>query len=293
MTSEAKVSRLRRGGAAADRPLAIICGGGDFPIALAKAAAAVGRAPFLIGLVGFADERIEAFPHLWLRLGEVGKFFAALAERAIVEVAAVGSVRRPELADLRIDFGAVKRLPALAALFAGGDNRLLAGIAKLLEKEGLALVGVHDIAPQLLAPEGAMTRRAPSAQALGEARLGASVIEALSPFDVGQAVVVAKGRVLAVEAAEGTDAMLARIAEMRDSGRLSLKGRAGVLVKAPKSGQEIRLDMPAIGLQTIKAAARAELDGVVIAAGKVLTMDREGCVGAADRASLFLYGMAL
>lgn len=273
--------------------MAIVCGGGDFPIALAEAAAAVGRSPFLVGLVGSADDRIETFPHLWLRLGEVGKFFQALAERKIVEVAAVGSVRRPELADLRIDFGALKRLPALAGLFGGGDNQLLAGIAKLLEKEGLALVGVHDVAPHLLAPEGAMTRRAPSAQAMEDAQLGAALIEALSPFDVGQAVVVAKGRVLAVEAVEGTDAMLARIAEMRTSGRLTVKGRSGVLLKAPKRGQEMRLDMPAIGPETIAGAARAELEGVALAAGKVLTMGRDVCVQAADQAALFLYGMAL
>jgi DUF1009 family protein len=275
------------------RPLAIVCGGGGFPIALAEAAAATGRAPFLIGLVGSADERIEAYPHLWLRLGEVGRFFQALAERRIVEVAAVGSVKRPEFADFKIDFGALKRLPALAGLFGGGDNQLLAGIAKLLEKEGLALVGVHDVAPQLLAPEGAMTRRAASAQALEDARLAAALIETLSPFDVGQAAVVARGRVLAVEAVEGTDAMLARVAELRASGRLALKGRAGVLLKAPKRGQEMRLDMPAIGVDTIAAAARAELEGVALAAGKVLTMGRDACAQAADRASLFLYGMAL
>jgi DUF1009 family protein len=273
--------------------LAIVCGGGDFPVALAEAAAAAGRSPFLIGLAGSADKRIEAFPHLWLRLGEVGKFFHALAERKIVDVAAVGSVKRPELADLKIDFGALKRLPALAGLFGGGDNQLLAGIAKLLEKEGLALVGVHDVAPQLLAPEGAMTGRAPSAQALEDVRTGVALLEALSPFDVGQAVVVAKGRVLAVEAAEGTDAMLARVAEMRAAGRLALKGRVGVLLKAPKRGQEMRLDMPAVGLETIAAASRAELEGVALAAGKVLTMGRETCARAADQASLFLYGMAL
>jgi len=281
------------GALAAVRPLAIICGGGDFPIALAQAAIAAGRAPFLVGLVGSADERIEAFPHLWLRLGEVGKFFAALAERGVAEVVAVGFVKRPELADLRIDFGAVKRLPALAALFGGGDNQLLAGIAKLLENEGLALVGVHDVAPQLVAPSGALTRRAPSAAALADAKLGAAAIAALSPFDVGQAVIVAKGRVLAVEAAEGTDSMLARIAELRASGRIALKGRAGVLVKTPKRDQEMRLDMPAVGLQTIDAAARADLEGVALAAGKVLVIDRDACAKAADQAGLFLHGMAL
>jgi UDP-2,3-diacylglucosamine hydrolase len=162
-----------------------------------------------------------------------------------------------------------------------------------MEKEGLKLVGAHEIAPQLAAPDGAMTRRTPTAEALSDARLGASLIGALSPYDVGQAVIVAKGRVLAIEAAEGTDATLARIAEMRASASLNLKGRAGVLVKAPKRDQEMRLDMPAVGLKTVEAAISAELEGVVLAAGKVLLIDRDACASAADEAALFLYGMAL
>jgi DUF1009 family protein len=294
VNSRSKASAPHDIGAAAGGPLAIICGGGDFPVALARAVVEAGRTPFLIGLVGSADARIETFPHIWLRLGEVGKFLGALHERKIVEIAAVGAIKRPELSDFRVDFGAVKRLPALTALFGGGgDNRLLAGVAKMLEKEGLTLLGVHEVAPQLLAPEGLLTRRAPSSQVLSDARLGSAAIAALSPFDVGQAVIVAKGRILAIEAAEGTDAMLARFAEMRASGRVSLKGRAGVLVKAPKRGQEMRLDMPAIGLKTIQAAERAEMEGVVLAAGQVLLIDRDACARAADAASIFLYGMAL
>jgi hypothetical protein len=277
----------------AHRPLAIICGGGDFPIIAAQAAERAGRRPFLIGLVGSADARIEIFPHLWLHLGEVGKFLDALREKRIVEVTAIGAIKRPELSDIRFDFGAVKRLPALTALFAGGDNRLLAGVAKLFAKEGFKLVGVQEIAPQLVAPEGALTRRSPSAEALRDARFGAELIAAMSSFDVGQAVVVGKGRILAIEAAEGTDAMLMRIADMRAIGRLSRKGRAGVLVKAPKHGQEMRLDMPAVGLKTIEAAAGAEMEGLVLAAGRVLLIDREACVRAADEGSLFLYGMTL
>jgi UDP-2,3-diacylglucosamine hydrolase len=279
--------------AATHRPLAIICGGGDFPMIAAHAADHAGRRPFLIGLVGSADARIETFPHLWLHLGEVGKFFEALGQRGIVDVAAVGAIKRPELSDLKFDFGALKRLPALTVLFAGGDNRLLAGVAKLLRKEGLKLVGIHEIAPQLAAPEGVLTRRSPSAEALRDARLGADLIAAISPFDVGQAIVVANGRVLAIEAAEGTDAMLARVADLRATGRLSRKGRSGVLVKAPKQGQEMRLDMPAAGLKTIEAAIHAEMEGVVLAAGRVLLIDREACIRAADEASLFIYGTKL
>jgi UDP-2,3-diacylglucosamine hydrolase len=277
----------------AGAPLAIVCGGGDLPIVVAEAAVAAGRAPFLVGVVGSADARIERFPHLWLKLGEVGKLLDALAQRGIVDIAAVGPVKRPEFSEIRFDFGALRRLPGLAALFIGGDNHLLAGVAKLLEKEGLKLIGVQEIAPQLLAGEGSLTPRRPSENSLSDARLGAALITALSPYDVGQAVVIARGRAIAVEAAEGTDAMLARVADMRASGRLSFKERAGLLFKAPKRGQEMRLDAPAIGRATIEAAARAELEGVVVAAGQVLVIDRASCVERAERAGLFLYGMRL
>jgi UDP-2,3-diacylglucosamine hydrolase len=277
----------------AGAPLAIVCGGGDLPTLFAEAAVAVGRAPFLVGVVGSADARIERFPHLWLKLGEMGKFIDALAQRGIVDVAAVGPIKRPEFSEIRFDFGALKRLPGLAALFVGGDNHLLAGVARLLEKEGLKLVAVQDVAPQLLAGEGALTRRSPSDQSLSDARLGAGLIAALSPYDVGQAVVIARGRAIAVEAAEGTDGMLARVADMRASGRLAFKGRAGLLFKAPKRGQEMRLDAPAIGKATIEAAVRAELEGVVVAAGQVLVVDQAACADVAERAGLFLYGMRL
>jgi DUF1009 family protein len=268
------------------RPLAILCGGGGFPLEVARAAKASGRPPFLVGVVGSSDPAIEAFPHVWVHMGQVGKMFAALKERAIADMALVGAMARPEFADLRFDWGALKRAPELAQLFRGGDNRLLVGIA------GLRIVGAHEIAPQLLAPLGAVGARAASPEAEADLRVGAALLAALSPFDVGQGAVVANGRVIAVEAAEGTDAMLARVAELRASRRLRLQGLQGVLVKAPKRGQDLRLDMPAVGPKTIEAAKRAELQGVALAAGQVLLAEREAFLREADAAGLFVLGFA-
>jgi DUF1009 family protein len=199
---------------------------------------------------------------------------------------------RPELADLRLDWGAIKRLPELALAFRGGDNHLLAGIAAIFEREGLNVVGAHEIAPQLLAPLGPIGGRAAAPQAEADIRMGAALIAALSPFDAGQGVVIAKGRVVAVEAAEGTDAMLARVAELRDARRLRLSGPAGVFVKAPKRGQDLRLDMPAIGPETIAAAVKAQLQGVAVAAGAVLIAERAEVARAADASGLFVAGYA-
>ena len=278
------------GGGPAAPPLAILCGSGGFPLEVAAEARRAGREPFLIGVVGSTDAPIEAFPHVWLRMGEVGKLFAALKERAVGEMAMVGAMTRPEFADLRLDWGAVRRVAELAQLFRRGDNRLLVGLADIFEREGVRIVGAQEIAPRLAAPAGPLGARQISSEDKSDIGLGAGLIEALSPFDAGQGAVVAAGRVLAIEAAEGTDAMLARVAELRSSRRLRHKGPAGVLVKAPKRGQDLRLDMPAVGPHTIEGAARAELRGVALAAGRVLVIERERCACEADAAGLFLYG---
>ena len=103
---------------------------------------------FLVGVVGATDSAIEAYPHVWVRMGEVGKLFAALKARAIAEMVIIGAMTRPEFADLRLDWGAVKRVAGLAQLFRRGDNGLLAGIAAIIEREGVRVVGAHEVAPR-------------------------------------------------------------------------------------------------------------------------------------------------
>ncbi len=276
--------------AAAALPLAILCGSGAFPLEVAAEARRAGREPFLIGVVGSTDTAIEAFPHVWLRMGEVGKLFAALKERAVSEMVMIGAMTRPEFADLRLDWGAVKRAAELAQLFRRGDNGLLVGLADIFEREGVRIVGAHEVAPRLAAPLGLLGARPVSSEDRSDIGLGARLLGVMSGFDAGQGAVVAAGRVLAIEAAEGTDAMLARIAELRSSGRLRHKGPAGALVKAPKRGQDLRLDMPAVGPNTIAGAARAQLRGIALAAGRVLVAERERCAREADAAGLFVCG---
>jgi DUF1009 family protein len=278
--------------AASGPPLAILCGAGAFPLEVAREAREAGREPFLVGVVGATDSAIEAYPHVWVRMGEVGKLFSALRARAIAEMVIIGAMARPEFADLRLDWGAVKRAAGLAQLFRRGDNGLLAGLAAIIEREGIRIVGAHDVAPRLLAPFGPFGARAPSPEDETDIALGVRMLDALSSFDAGQGAVVAAGRVLAIEAAEGTDAMLARVAGMRANGRLRFAGPAGVLVKASKRGQDLRLDMPAIGPKTIEGAARAQLRGAAVAAGRVLVVDRERMARDADTASLFVAGFA-
>ncbi|MGO9740925.1 MAG: LpxI family protein [Roseiarcus sp.] len=273
-----------------ERPLGIVCGRGLLPAEAAEIARARGRQVFLVGLAGSAGPEIEAFDHVWVKLGELGKMLKALQSRGVEDCAMLGAVARPEFSDIRLDWGAISRAGEIAKLFRRGDDGLLKGVAGILEREGLRIVGVADFAPELLAPLGRIAGPSPDDGALADIAFGARLLEALSPFDVGQGAVVARGRVVAVEAAEGTDAMLARVAEMRAGGRLRFKGRAGMFVKAAKRGQDHRFDLPAVGVRTIEAAAGAGLVGVAIAAGQALIVEREKFVAAADAAGLAIVG---
>jgi DUF1009 family protein len=279
------------GAAESPPPVAIVCGSGRFPLAVAAEAQRAGRTVFMIGLVGAADPAIAAYPHVWLRLGEFGKLLKTLQDQAIVELALIGALERPQqLADIWPDFGTFARLPEIARLLIGGDDHLLRGILRLFEKEGLRILGAHELAPTLLAPAGSMTPRPPPPSAAADLRLGRDCLAALADFDVGQALVVGRGRIVAIEAAEGTDAMLHRVAELRHGSRLRAKGRLGLLVKAPKTNQDDRIDLPAIGRDTVAAAARARLEGIAVAAGKVLLLEREQLIADAAAADLFVFG---
>ena len=270
-------------------PLAIIAGGGTLPIAIAEAALALGHDVHILGICGEADEAIARFSHAWLKWGEVGKLFATLDDWGCRDLLIIGGVRRPDLANVKIDFGAIKNLPFLLSLQLGGDDRLLSSLVRFFETKGYRVHGAGDVAPAFLAGAGRLGAKGPSANDRADIESGFRVVEALGRLDVGQAVVVVKGHVLAVEAAEGTDAMLVRCAVLRQEGPRRLT-RAGVLVKAPKSGQEKRVDLPTIGPETVRGAAAAGLAGIAVTAEHVLIADRAATIAAADAHKLFIFG---
>lgn len=271
-------------------PLAILCCAGDQPLEVAKAARAGGREPFLIPVQGVATADFTSFPGEPWRLGAVGALFATLRSRGIGELALIGAMTRPDWRELRLDWGALTRADDIAKLFDGGDDSLLRGVVALIEREGVRVVGALDIAPGLAASHGPAGGVKPSAEDEAAATIGLALLDAISPFDVGQSCVVLGGRVVAVEGAEGTDAMLQRVADLRAAGRLRAKGAAGLLVKAPKSGQDLRVDLPTIGAKTIGGAKAAGLRGLALASGKVLIADRAATLAAADAAGLFVFG---
>ena len=266
--------------------LGILAGSGRLPGQVAAAAHAAGRAVFLVGLEGFAEPAVLApWPHEMVRILAVGQILAALRAHGCKDLVLIGPVRRPSLLDLRPDAEGARMLARIGRAAFAGDDGLLAAVVKILGEEGFRVVGAHEILNEALGPSGLLSQAAPDAVAMADIGRGITVVRALGAVDVGQACVVQQGVVLAVEAAEGTDAMLSRC------GALARPGRGGVLVKLVKPGQDRRADLPTIGPDTVRAAVGAGLRGVAFEAGGTILADRAAAVAAADAAGIFLLGL--
>lgn len=272
-------------------PLAIICGGGSLPLAVAKFVSGRGRPVVLFPLRGAADPAmVVRYPHHWLRIGQLGGFARLAHAAGCRDVVFIGSLVRPTLWKLRPDLKALLLLPSIMAAYRGGDDHLLSGVSKIVEREGFHLLGAHEVAPEILVPEGTLGRVQASDRDRADIAFGLDYLRATGPFDVGQAVVVAGKHVLAVEAAEGTDQMLLRVAELRTGGRIGAPAGSGVLVKSPKPAQDRRFDLPSIGPLTVEGAARAGLAGIAVVAGSTIVAEPGQLVQAADRTNIFVIG---
>lgn len=273
------------------QPLGIIAGGGEMPLTVARAALAAGRPIHIFGIGGAAKQAIERFPHSWISFGTIGHVLRVTRKINCREVVIVGGVKRPKWWTVRLDWGGIVNIPALLSWTVGGDNSILSGIVGFIESKGLKIVGAHEIAPELVAGKGMLGKHQPSKEDRADIAIGLDVIAALGALDVGQAAVVARGYVLAVEAAEGTDRMLERCRELKQWGRPQLRKRSGVLVKCAKPGQERRIDLPTVGTETVRLASEANLSGIAIAGEDVLIADRENFLAAANAAGLFVIGV--
>lgn len=274
-----------------DAPLAIICGGGSLPVAVAEAAHKAGRRVVLFTVRGFADPPPERFPCHWISLGQLGRMFRLARAEGCRDVVFIGGLLRPALRRLRLDWTTVLALPRLARAFRGGDDHLLAGVARLFEDEGFRLIGAHEIAPELMLPKGSLGTRRPTEEDRADIEQGLGLLAAIGPFDIGQAAVVAGRHVLAVEAAEGTDRMLERVAALREAGRIRAPAGTGVLVKAPKPAQDRRFDLPSIGPATIAGVARAGLAGLAAVAGATFVAEPDEVNRRAEQAGVFVIGV--
>jgi DUF1009 family protein len=261
------------------------------PFAVADAVAQRGRPVVLFALRGWADAAaVNAHPHHWIALGQFGRFCRLARRERCRDIVQVGGLVRPSIRQLRLDWGALMQLPVILRSFRGGDDHLLSGIGAMFENAGFHLMGAHEVAPEITAPVGALGRFGPDAAMEDDIGHGFALLAAMSSFDVGQAAVIAGHRVLAIEAAEGTDAMLDRLAAMRETGRIAHAPGFGVLVKAPKRRQDRRFDLPSIGPDTVRRAARAGLAGIAVVAGATIVAEPQRLVEAADGAGLFVVG---
>ncbi len=278
--------------AVADTPLGIICGGGSVPLAVADAVSQHGRKVVLLPLIGWADEKAVAqYPHHWVHLGQFGRLCRLARNAGCRDLVFIGTLIRPSPWKCRLDWLTIRFLPQILGSFRGGDDHLLSGIGRLFESQGFLLVGAHEVAPEILVAQGPVGSRTPGARDLEDIARGLALIAAVGPFDVGQAAIVANGHVIALEATEGTDQMLARVAELRRNGRLRAPPGVGVLVKAPKPTQDRRFDLPAVGPPTVELAAKAGLAGVAILAGGAVIAEPQRVAKLADEAGIFVVGV--
>jgi len=269
-------------------PVVILAGGGALPVILADALARTGRDHRIMAIRGFADRTIRRRADAAIDILDVSGALARLDEWKPSGVAFAGAVTRPTPAVFLGALSAVRNAAELKQLLARGDDHLLRAVVDMLEEHGHRVLGAHEIEPDLIVAAGQLGRVSPSADASIAIATGFRCLADLSPYDIGQALVVVGERVTAIEGAEGTDRMLRRVRSLSSGFLRRVKPSHGILVKSAKRGQELRIDLPAVGPRTVQQAAAAGLAGIALGAGQTLVIERARMIAEADRLGLFL-----
>lgn len=271
--------------------LGLIAGGGSLPDQLANHCRRAGRDYFIIRLKGFADPALASHPSAEAGMAQLGKCFKLLRKEGCKAVCFAGNVERPDFSKLMPDMRGLAALPAVISAARKGDDALLRAVVGEFEKEGFIVEGAHEVEGGLTLSAGPLGRHTPAPEHQSDIERALQIAREIGRMDVGQGAVVCDGLVLAVEAQEGTDAMLRRVAELPEAIRGTPEAPCGVLAKAAKPIQETRIDLPTIGVATVQRAARAGLAGIVGAAGQVLVVNRAEVVRLADEMGLFVLGV--
>lgn len=264
--------------------LAILACGGALPVRLAEACPQAMQ----ITLRGIPSELSDSAREFALE--KLGTLFEALKAEGVDRMVFAGILARPALNPAEFDATMMRIAPQLMAVLPQGDDALLRFVIGLFEEQGIAVLGAHELLPELATPEGLSAGPAPRRDDLSDMARATEILAALSPLDIGQGCVVAGGHCLGIETIQGTDALLRFVAQTPPALR---RGRKGVYVKAAKRGQDLRIDMPTIGPDTIRNAAAAGLAGVVVEAGKTLMIDRNSTLQAVEDTGLFLISQVL
>lgn len=265
----------------------IIAGSGDLPAMVIDVCKGRSQPCFVIAFEGETDLRaLEDIPHMVIGLDKMGTAIAALRDRYIQDIVLIGRVGRPELAGMRPDFTTLRLLSRIARARRTGDNALFNTIIRFLEDTKFTVRGVQEVVPDIIAKRGVLGKVQPDARAQSDVSFGVEVARNIGAYDIGQAVVVQNGRVLGVEAAEGTDALLERVRALHNP-----DAPGGVLVKTKKPQQDERIDLPTVGPQTVENAHRAGLRGIAVEAGHAIIIHRQEMIERANALGIFLYGI--
>lgn len=269
-----------------EKKLGIIAGGGSIPQMLIKRCQEQGRDFFVIAIEGNASEDLvdSSIPHCWIRIGQAGTGFKKMAEEKVHDVVMIGTIKRPSLSDLIPDFRTATFF-AKIGMKSLGDDGILRALVKELESEGLIVKGIHEVMPELLVKSGVLGKHKPDKQAYADIKRGVEVAWELGRLDVGQSVVVQQGLVLGVEGIEGTDRLIMRCKDYKR------KGDGGVLVKLRKPEQDMRIDLPTIGIKTLENAKNSGLRGVAVHCGNALIVNEQEVIDYANKNNLFIIGI--
>jgi len=270
-----------------NKKLGMIAGGGMMPVEIIKHCNATGREIFVIGIEPFAkEEELKDAPHIYAKIGEAGKMLKAFKNNNVYEIVLAGGIKRPSFKEMIPDWEGVKIVTKLAVKRMS-DDKLFRAVMDEIDSRGFKVVGIEEVVPQMMFSEGIYGSVKPSADDMDDIQRGITVAKALGAVDVGQAVVVQEGMVLAVEAIEGTDMMLSRASMLRK------EGKAPVMVKVLKPGQDMRVDLPAMGLQTVEQLKKYGIKGMAVEAGGILLIEREEVIKMADKEGIFIIGVKI
>ena len=268
------------------RKLGIIAGGGDLPGQLIEWCQKHDYLYYALAIQTNADE--EFFKSQknfeWIRIGQAGTGFKRFKEENVKDVVLIGTIKRPTLSDLVPDMRTAAFFAKIGAKSLGDDG-ILRALVKEIEKEGMRVVGIQEVVPDLLVKEGILTKKKPDKEDEEDIRRGVEVAQALGKLDVGQSVVVQQGLVLAVEGIEGTDKLILRSKEYLR------KGKTPVLVKLRKPEQDMRVDLPTIGMKTVENAHQSGFKGIAVHAGNALIVNEKEVIKLADKYGLFIKGI--
>lgn len=264
--------------------LAIIAAGGDLPLQIFHAQKRQGNPVFLLALEGIASEATCASADAMAQILAVSEIVTCLKAAKCNQCVFIGRLDRPDMSNLPDDAGLQDVFQRFTAN-PGGDDALLRAVLGYFEDQGFKVIGADTLMLDFKAPAGCLTV-ATADDDKRDIERGIALLQALSPFDVGQACVISQGQVVAVEGPEGTDAMLARAGNILNA----RGGQSGVLIKLPKASQDMRVDLPAIGPKTITNAIAAGLKGLIFQAEGALLIDRQTCIDAANKAGFFIEG---